>query len=274
MAKEVAKKEESTALSELPEYMKGSAGMGTEDLSSTSLTPPRLKLAQALTPELEDFPELRPGMYFNNVSNEIFSNEMIIVPIRLFESYMLFGPRKSNDGVLARADDAIHWSPSNLEYQHPLLKGVVWKTAKTVAESGLDAFGTSDPSDAQSAPAATFFLNCLCFQAGEHGKGPMIFSFSRSSLKEGKKFAGNIHMSEAAAFGRMFKLTSAKEPGPTGDPYFVPRLQSVGFASEQDFNYGKEIYNIAKAQGVRVDMSSDDANETEQNGSPDGEAPF
>ena len=267
MAGKIVKKGNDQALAEIPEYLKGSAGAGTEELDQDSLTPPRLKLIQALSPELEDFPDLKSGMFYNNISDEIYEDGLEIVPIRLFRSFMLFAPRKDNAGLIARANDGIHWSPSDAVYTTGA--GVTWKTAPTVKESGLDQFGTSDPADPQSPPAATEYLNVMCFEADHAEKGPMIYSFYRASLGVGRKFASKVKLGNVAAFGRKYKLTSTKEQGAEG-PYFVPKLQGVGWASEADFNYGNEVYQVTKDIdiNVKVDGDADAATDT------DDEVPF
>jgi len=249
MAKEVTKKN-GTAVS-IPDYMQRSTGRGTETLIPESLTPPRLKLAQALSPERAEMDTLKTGMFFNSITREIYTTPFTIVPARLFNSYILFAPRKAGGELLARADDGIHWMPNDLVYEHPLLKGVRWCTAKTVLESGLHTFGTSDPGDKSSPPAATFFVNVLCFVEGT--QSPMIYSFARSSLAEGKRFAGGLRDDKVDCFGRKFQVTSVSKTGPTGDPYFEPRFTGVGFTEPDDYAYGETLYKLATTTGVKLE---------------------
>lgn len=263
MAKEVVKQAQAAqVLQEVPEWMKGKAGAGTEALSSNALSPPRLKLIQALSPELEEISGLKPGDFFNNVSQENYGPIVRIIPAYLTEAYFLFTPRVPgvSGGLLARAIDGVHWSPPDGIFEVKVdKKGTMatWKTRKTVLESGLAEWGTQDPSDKNSPPAATHAINCVVLLPEIMDAGPMVLSFVRSALKTGKKFAGNLAMSRVPAFGRVFELTSLKVEGPSG-PYYEPRLKATGFVADQNvYKVAEGTYEAAKAQGVDVDLGAD-----------------
>lgn len=259
MAKD--KQELALATAQLPDFLKGEkGGAGTEALSGNALSPPRLKLAQALSPELETYAGLKAGGYFNNLTERVYDGAVSIIPCFLSESYLLFAPRVpgSSGGLLARADDGVHWNPSEGEFEVTINKQghkAVWKLAPTVGASGLANWGTSNPADKTSQPAATHVINCVCMAADKDGwEGPLVLSFVRSALKVGKKFASNLKLSRVPAYGRVFELASAKVEGPSG-PYFEPRVKALGFVSNLDtFAQAKEIYEIAFKQGVVVDV--------------------
>jgi hypothetical protein len=260
-ATEVAKTE--LVSEQLPDFLKSEkAGQGTEALSANALSPPRFKMAQALSPELEELPELRPGMFFNSNSGAIYGSVVRIIPCFMTEAYFLFAPRLPGvtGGLLARANDGMHWSPPNATFEVVIDKSgrkVTWKTADTVARSGLANWGTMDPADQNSKPAAVHAINCVVLTAADLEAGPSVLSFSRSALKQGKKMAGNLSMSRIPSFGRVFELSSMKVDGPSG-PYFEPRFKPVGFVADAKiFNMAKDVYEAAKALGVEVDLGPD-----------------
>ena len=57
------------------------------------------------------------------------------------QRYILWRPRWEGGGILARADDGVHWSPANASFTVKPVKGVnktaIWNTKRTVEESGL-----------------------------------------------------------------------------------------------------------------------------------------
>jgi hypothetical protein len=248
---------------EIPEFMKNAKpGLGTEGLSTNALTPPRLKLIQALSPEIEEYENLRPGEFFNSVSGENYGPSVEIIPCYLSEAYFLFAPRVPGEtgGLLARANDGIHWQPADATFEVTIDKKgtkTTWKTAETVQRSGLDQWGTFDPSDKKSPPAATHALNCVCLVTKSLQSGPMVLSFVRSALKTGKKFAGNLSMARVPSFGRVFELSSIKVEGPSG-PYYEPRVKATGFVGDvRTYQEAEGIYNAVKAHGVEVDIASE-----------------
>jgi len=248
---------------DIPDFMKtAKAGLGTEGLSANALTPPRLKLIQATSPELAENEKLRPGVFFNNVSEEDYGAEVEIIPCYLSEAYFLFAPRLPGvpGGLLARANDGVHWQPPNASFEVVIDKKgtkTTWTTADTVSKSGLDAWGTFDPSDSKSPPAATHAINCVCLVVNNLKAGPMVLSFVRSALKVGKKFAGNLKMARVPSFGRVFKLSSFKVEGQSG-PYYEPRIKAAGFVGDVNtYNDAEAIYQMARTQGVEVDIAAD-----------------
>jgi len=85
----------------------------------------------------------------------------------------------------------------------------------------------------------------------------MVFSFLRSGLKIGKKFAGNLKMSRVPSFGRMVQLHSQKIDGESG-PYLEPRFKPMGFVADVNmFDDAKAVYEMAKKKGVDVDIASE-----------------
>lgn len=259
MAKAVTKPE--LVSTQLPDFLKNEqGGLGAEGLSTNALTPPRLKLIQALSPEVEV--GAKPGDYYNNITEANYGPSVQIIPCWLSEAYFLFAPRVpgSTGGLLARSMDAVHWNPPDVEFDVVINKQgkhTKWKTAKTVSQSGLDKWGTFDPDDPKSPPAATHTINCLALLPDDSEAGPSVLSFLRSSLKIGKKFAGNLKLSRVPSFGRIFQLTSLKVDGVSG-PYYEPRVKALGFVGDVTvYDTAREYYNMAKDRGVDVDLSSE-----------------
>lgn len=263
----------------IPEWMKDKAGLGTESLSGSAFSPPRLKMSQALSPELETLAGLKAGNFFNSMSEMVYGEKVEIIPCFLTESYLLFAPRVpgSTGGLLARADDGVHWNVPQGQFDVTLDKKgnkAIWKMAPTVAQSGLANWGTFDPSDKNSPPAATHSINLVCLVASDLNSGPMVFSFVRSALKNGKKFASNLKMSRVPAFGRMFEFSAAKVEGPAG-PYFEPRTKAVGFVQDPEvYKLAKEVYEMSAERGVSVNLGEDEAGGGPRGGEVDDNAAY
>lgn len=245
--------------SPLPDFMKGDAGKGTENLGSADMEIPRLVLLQSLSPEVVDG-DFKAGTFYHTVLEETVGDgkELRIVPIYADIRYILWRPRHEGGGILARADDGVHWSPANAEFSVKPYKDqpkqVVWKTKDTVAESGLANWGSSDPSDTESQPAATKMWNFVVALPDYPELGPMVLTFQRGSAYVGKNFSGKLAMGGkgAPSFGQVFNMTVKKDNNGSGD-FFNFVITKEGYVSDanQYLSY-KEMYEHFKAMGVKI----------------------
>jgi hypothetical protein len=258
MAKEVAKKD-ATNVVDLDKYR----GAGTERLDKSAIKPPRLKLLQAMSPELMDNEDLRAGMFVNSVTEENFK-EITLMPVILWTSFILWGDRDEGHGLLARADDGVHWDNPHVHYEHPKMKGVVWSTADTVRESGLANWGSSNPSDPQSKPAAREYFNVLCLNVDDLDGTPFILSFYSAALKYGHKFRDSIaaFSHKGPAWQRQFKLKAATDQR-GDDKFFVPKLTADGYTTDdaKKFNAAAQLYEAAMKVGMDVDYDRPEGHE-------------
>jgi len=214
----------------VPAFMHEDAGMGMENIGREDVDTPRLKLIQALSPELESYDELRAGQFFHATSEFSFGEQFEAVAVYMEKTYILWRPRKAGGGILARAGNDERWSPGQGSFQVRLDNGreVVWRMAKTVRESGLAQWGTMDPEDSQSPPAATAMYNYVLVFPEYPDLMPSVFTFQRSSFKKGRRFNATL---KSRAFER-----------PHGKPLFGLKFL---FKSVKDRNNaGQEFYNV------------------------------
>lgn len=253
---------------EMPAFMKGHAGEGTESLGQGDVEIPRIKLIQKASPELDEFDDLRPGMFFHTVAETSLIlpgqegdkdqpwKSIRFVPVYMDVRYILWRPRDDGGGgILARADDGIHWEPPDAEFTVKLKNGheVTWKTARTVKESGLDRWGSEDPRDKTSGPAATQMYNTVCYFPDFPQYSPAVFTFQVTGAKVGRKLAGKLKISEAPSYGMVFELTSKVETNPQGMDYLEPITRGQGFIKDQEiFNKCKDLYELFHEQGLRI----------------------
>ena len=187
---------------------------------ASDLIIPRIKLLQPLNPEVEDFADAKPGNFWHTVLNENWGPELKVIPINMRKSYVLWAPRGDERGVLARANDAIHWVPAEGTFkvkfeQDPAT--YVWTLKPTVAESGLDRFGTSRPGDADSKPAAALTYEWL-FYFPEHGSCALVLN-TRGSVKQGGKLYTAIETKPRDAWLQQYIMRVKKQPGPAGSVF-------------------------------------------------------
>ena len=255
MAKQAVVVKESVGLPTTPDFMKEYMGLGTERLDASSVETPRLKLMQLLSPELETHNDLKAGDFFHSIAELNMGPQVRITPIFVSQSFILWRPRETGGGILARAEDGVHWSPSASEFQVKLKSGqdVVWKTAPTVAQSGLDQWGSSFPGDTNSPPAATRMYNVVVSFPDDPDMPPAVVTLQRAAIRVARKFIGKLKITRAPSFGLIFKMSSTEDRNAAGQKFYNFAFSSDGMVEDkQVFERNLEMYKFFEKQGVRV----------------------
>jgi hypothetical protein len=238
--------------------MRGDAGMGKENIGRDDLETPRLKLIQGLSPELESYNDLRPGNFFHTASETIFDQPFRAVPVYMDRRFILWRPRDSGGGILARADDGIHWSPAGGKFEVTLDKKdggnkVVWTMAKTVQESGLANWGTMNPDDPNSPPAATLMYSFVLAFPDEPDLMPAVLTFQRSSIKMGRRFNTKLKTVRTPLFGLIFEFSAFTDSNSRGQDFQNVNVRGAGLVEDESlYDTYKEMHLSFKDAGLSI----------------------
>jgi len=149
----------------LPAYLQNTTkGSHLQGKDSGDFIVPRIKLLQGISPEVEAFEEAKSGEFWLNVLDISLGASLRFIPVNNRKRYLLLPPIGDDRGVLARADDGKTWNTKG-EWDVKLKnikKPVTWVIDDPdVRKSGLAEFGSSNPEDPDSNPAATLFYEYL-----------------------------------------------------------------------------------------------------------------
>lgn len=265
----------------LPDFMRQDLGAGHGNIGREDMEVPRLKLMQGLSPELNEFNKLRPGMFFHTAAEHIFEGPFLAVPIYMDKRFILWRPRDSGGGILARADDGIHWAPADTEFEVKLDKkdggvNVKWRTAKTVKQSGLAEWGSMNPQDTNSPPAATLMYNFVLGFPEHPDLLPAVLTFQRSSIKYGRRLITKIKTQQAPIFGLQFEFSSISDTNSSNQPFHNIQVKGAGKVQDQDLYRAYRDLNQSFAQaGLSVkdletiqDEEAGDAAEDDEKDAP------
>lgn len=234
----------------LAELEKKGAVRSNDNFDSSDITIPRVKLIQALSQEVEDFNDAKPGTLWHTGADKNLGTELDFIIMSRRKRLLLVAPIDDNQGILARADDCIHWVPPVGEFSVKI-KGrkdpQIWKLAPTVAESGLDKWGSYNDQDENSPPAATLFYEYLVLLPDHLDLGPVVLSLTRSQIKKAKKGI-NDKISMHGSAGRpmqalVFHAKSVSEESQAGK-YYNFQFSSNGFASEELYKKALEMSGV------------------------------
>lgn len=265
------------SMANVPAFMRQDAGMGKENIGREDLEVPRLKLIQGLSPELQDYNDLRAGHFFHSAAEMIFDGPTLVVPIYMDRRYILWRPRDNGGGILARADDGIHWSPSSGQFTVQLDKKdggntVTWKLAKTVQQSGLANWGTLNPEDPNSPPAATLMYSFVLAFPEHADLMPAVLTFQRSSIKIGRRFNTKLKTVRTPLFGLQFELISFQDSNSRGQDFYNISMKGAGLVEDEGlYRTYKEMHLSFKDQGLSIKDIEGLQDEDPDAGDSDGE---
>ena len=263
----------------LPGFMQEHVGLGTEKLDSSDLEIPRIKLMQKISPELDEYAEARAGEIWHTLAEINLGPEVRVTPLYVDTKFILWRPQETGGGILARADDGIHWSPANARFNVTLKtkEEVVWATAPTVAASGLDKWGSSNPTDPNSPPAATRMYVLAMGLPDYPDLPPAVVTLQRSAIRVARKFIGKLKITRAPSFGLIFKMKAVQETNNAGQPFLNYAFQADGMVQDKDvYDSNHKWYELFAKQGVQVkdlDKAQDDE-VPHDGGSTKDEIPF
>lgn len=241
-----AKQEVATTGGQLPAYLAPEERRsGLKGLDTTDFIIPRVKLLQKISPEVETFNNAVPGIFWLNVLDQPLGSTLDFIPISNRKRYLLMAPMGgSPKGILARADDGVHWKPAAGEWQVSWPKGprkpVTWKTAETVRESGLGEFGTQDPDNPDSNPAATLFYEYLVYLPDHPELSPVLLSFARSQAKRARDLNGKIEFRKAPMQSQRLRMSITDEARSDSEKYSNVAFAANGWATETEFKACKQ----------------------------------
>jgi hypothetical protein len=255
-----------SGLMEVPEWMRADAGAGLEGLSSDDFEIPRLKLLQGLSSEVKERDDTRAGWFFHTAAEVCFKEPFRAVPIFVDRRFILWRPLEDNGGgILARADDGVHWKPANATFDVKLDKKdgghrVQWKTAPTVKESGLAEWGSHNPKDETSGPAATRMLNYVLAFPDFPDLPPAVFTFQRTSFRNGKELNSKMLVAagRTAIYGMVFMFNAYKDTNKTGQDFFNCQARADGLVTDKAlYERYRELHRQFSETGIQIkDMDS------------------
>lgn len=244
------------------------------DFDADDLLIPNLKILQGLSPEVqENARKYISGELYHSMLDECLGKSTPIAYLAHVKTLELWAPRDSDMGLLARSVDGVHWDKPHTAFTVRTKSGatVVWNTKATVQESGLDEFGSSDPANHQSAPAASLTYR-IALHLFDYPEGsPVMYIGSRTQIRPIKEFMTRLAMTRGDRFALKFDMqVKTQTSGPNS--YYVPSFKPMPAVTDPD------ILAMLKemSEGMRETLAkqAEAAPEATKAGGKDGALPF
>jgi hypothetical protein len=260
----------------LPEYLRDKVkGDRFGNIDHTDLIIPRIKLLHAVSPELEEFDTAKAGEFWHTILQESLGQSLVGIPICVRKTQVLWAPRNDSRGILARSRDGIHWDPPQGQFEVQF-KGnqtkYIWKLAPTVAESGLDQFGSSRNDDPRSPPASSLTYEILWWFPERRDLNVAIILNARGAVKVCQRLLSVIDAKPVDHYYQMYGINSVVAKGPEGQSFFNYAYSSMGYASEEDGDTAHQYYERFKDVAFRASDERDDSGDN--NGPGGGHKPL
>lgn len=251
---------------EKPSYLQALEGQGAlnqDNFDQSDVVVPRIKLLQGTSTELELHDHAKSGHFWHTGFEHDLGEEVRFVVASRKKKYLLVTPLEDGQGVLARAEDFVNWDRTgSWEVKLPKVKKpVTWEiTDRNVVKSGLDQWGTYDPNDEDSPPAATMFYEYLVLLPDHLDFGPAVLSLARSQIKTAKKGLNDkiaLHQSAGRPMQALvFKARCMKDQNESGQAFNNFLFAGDGFASEELYKQAMELKDVLSS--YRVHDEGDD----------------
>ena len=249
----------------VPAWMRQkSTGAVLGNLDASDLKPPEVKLLQATSPECAEQPGAVAGNFWLTGQNLNLGPEILGTPIILRKSYVLWNPTKSIDSKvpLAVASNGIHWDIPNQTFEVYFPNNrtpYVWKTKRTVAESGLDKFGSSQPDNPRSTPAASMTYQMLWAFRLPDGRPQLgVITNSRTGIKPMKELFGMIDGKGVDHFFQRYRIQAVRLSVRPGEYFFGYKYFAAGLVEDESEGDGyKALYERYRKAGFSVNMADE-----------------
>lgn len=228
---EIMKKEE-TALAQAPDMP---LGFGEDDAEDMLI--PRIKVAQALSPEVKDG-TVKIGSIFNSLTTEDLTGKTFI-PVCKFNNHVYWRDRRDGGGIICRSADG---KTGQYEDGRVLHCAQCRKCEFDNTKKGRDAI-----------PVCTKYINFLGFFEGEYM--PIILSFSKTNMAEGKKMYSMAKVTRQHIWNFGYTLASV-ERHKNGNDWFVIDPRNAGQTSDETRAIAKELFDqfASTVTSIRYDM--------------------
>jgi len=250
----------------VPAWMRQkSTGAVLGNLDASDIRPPEVKLLQATSPEVAEQPDARSGEFWLTGQNLNLGPEILGTPIILSKTYVVWNPTKSIDSrvPLAVASDGIHWDIPNQSFEvkypnNPTL--YTWCTKRTVAESGLDKFGSSRPEDPHSTPAASMTYQMLWAFRLPDGRPQLgVVTNSRTGIKPMKELFGMIDGRKPLDhYFLRFRIRAVRLTVRPGEYFFGYKYLAAGLVEDEaEGDMYKAFHERFRKAGFSVAMADE-----------------
>jgi len=229
MGKQEMVKKTETSMMEMPDFITSGDTRGTEHIGKDDIRPPRLSLAQGLSPQMIEtdplyIDGLKLGDGFNDLTGQIYGKTPI-------------------DVLIVRADP-----PRHVEFGED--REIV---DANVPANDPRAQWTDGPDGDRVKPVATKFYDYVVLKLPE--REPIALSFKSTGIKTAMRLNSLIRMKPVPLFACVYQLTPVQNKNDEGT-WFGWSVRQAGFVQDKAlYDFAQQVFDSWKEK--RVDYATD-----------------
>ena len=210
-------------------------GFGDDDAEDMLI--PRIKVAQALSPEVKEG-SVKIGDIFNSLTSDVLTDK-VFIPVCKFNNNVYWRDRADGGGIICRSMDGKvgHYEDGSVLYCSQCRKCEFDNTKQGRA----------------AIPVCTKYINFLGFFENEYM--PIILSFSKTNMAEGKKMYSMAKVTRQNIWNFGYTLASV-ERHKNGNDWFVIDPRNAGQTSEETRAIARELFDqfASSMTSIKYDM--------------------
>lgn len=233
-----------------PSFLKDTA-RGAENVGVADLVIPRLEVVQSLSPCRKkgdpDYIEgAEEGMLYNNVTRELYGEEVTVVPCYFLKEWLIWKDRKKGGGFRGAF-------PSKAEAD------------KAISEL-KDSEGKKEPAeDFTALDTAQHF--CLLLPPSGGKPQQIVISMAKSKMKVSRKWNSLMNLAGDDTFARAYKIMGVGDKNAKNEDFYNLAVKALGYVTEPIYIAAEKMHEAIKKGGVRADTSGFDADDNHAEGS-------
>lgn len=212
--------------------------LGFEDDSAEDLIIPRIKVMQALSPEVQD-QKATIGTIINSLTLENVTDK-VFVPVCKFNNNVLWRDRNDGGGIICRAADG----------KIGIMEDGTQRYCAQCRKCEFD----NTKKGREAIPTCTKYINFLGFF--EDDPTPIILSFSKTNMAEGKQMYSMAKVARQNIWNFGYKLTVTKKSN-NANSWFIIKPIANGATSDEIRALGMDLYRqfAGTMTSVNYDMA-------------------
>lgn len=224
-------------IAERPDYL-SDKDRGSENVNIDDVTLPRLSIIQDLSPQhKKSKPEYiegaEVGMLFNTVSQQLYDEPIVVVPVYFRTEFLIWLHRDSGGGFLGSF-------PTEQEAAQEAAKHPMWGQVTAKQEPIVEVVRTG-----------VHF--CLLINK-DGGVEEIVISMSKSQLKPSRTWNSMIKIAGGDRFSKFYRIEAVETEGKSGE-YQNYKITGLGYVDESTYKRAEALYETI-ARGERgVDYS-------------------
>tara|TARA_R100001440_G_scaffold50937_2_gene70920 strand:- start:1984 stop:2751 length:768 start_codon:yes stop_codon:yes gene_type:complete len=241
----------------VPSAFMDDAGSGLENIGAEDVTIPRLKILQAMSPEVNKHDGkyvdgASTGDIINTVTSTLYndSNPLVVLPVAYKRLFLEWTPRESGGGLVAQHDDpaVLEKTTKNEQYQDVLENGNYIQTSATHFVLVINSDGSYDTA--------------MISMAGTQLKRSRTWNSMMASVK----MKSGDKVFTPPSFSHKYNLSCVQESNDRGT-WFGWGITAKGQVTQDEMTYYEAAKTFAEQVGG-INLSQTSAN------AETGEAPF